>query len=327
MSDQEPDPADAPGVEQAESFADAADSATPEGVATVVSEQSELPTYVGNTLGNEVGEAAVEPFAAAAVKPKRRAGWVVALGVGYVVLAAGTAFGVIADKSPAAVDVTAVNASAYAAPIGSASAHASSSASAGAKASSSASASASAAPTTSSASPTPKSTVIGSVHDGVHSGDLRYFLYPPPQGPSSVQGDPDGNKDTLDEAVQVYGGSSSQDSILSSYHFKAACDRTFQDSTIGANVSIELIQFESADDAQQWTDGFSLNGSGFASISVPGESGAKGWSYSKDGNYQLVGMYREGDTFFQVTVYGTQSVPASALGQLVSGQHSRLANG
>lgn len=256
----------------------------------------------------------------------RRGRWIVGLGAAYVVLAAGTAFGVIAGTSPAAVDVTAVNASAYAGELASASAAATptSSASAKAKAGASASSAPTSAPPTS-ASPT--STVTGSVSGGVHKGDLRFFLLPPPQGPSSVQGDPDGDTESLDDVVQEYGGTSDVRSLLKQLSFKAACARTYQDSTIGANVNIELIRFASSSDASNWFSGFALDGAGFKHISVPGESGADGWSYEKDGNYQLVGVYRDGDTFFNVTIYATQSIPASALGSIIKAQHSRLANG
>jgi hypothetical protein len=60
---------------------------------------------------------------------------------------------------------------------------------------------------------------------------------------------------------------------------------------------------------------------------VPGESGAHGWSYTKDGNYQLTAVYRDGDTFFEVTVFATQSISAADLGHVVSAEHSRLATG
>ena len=329
MSDQEPDSGEAPAAappepqsepgagNTAEDFADTAISAAPTEFAAGPQEQGELPTSVGKSARGS----------------SRRALWAVGLGLGYVVLAAGTAFGVIIDKSPAPVDVTAVNASAYAAPAGSAGAAgasgAKSTASASAKSKSSASASPSAAPTSASPtpSPTPTSTVTGSVSDGVHSGDLRYFLIPPPQGPSSVQGDPDGNTETLDEAVTYYGGQSGQDSVLQQAGFNTGCDRTYQDSTMGANVSIQLIQFNSKDDAEQWAQGVSLNGADFASIPVPGETNAKGWSYAKDGSYTLIGMYYKGDTFFQVNIFATQSIPATALGQTVYAEYSRLANG
>ena len=60
---------------------------------------------------------------------------------------------------------------------------------------------------------------------------------------------------------------------------------------------------------------------------MPGVSEAKGWSYAKNGGYNMVGVYREGDTFFEVEVYGNQALPAADLGQVVSAEHSRLANG
>ncbi|HEX4789186.1 MAG TPA: hypothetical protein VH372_12035 [Actinospica sp.] len=256
----------------------------------------------------------------------RRAGWIVGLGVGYAVLAAGTAFGVIASKSPAAVDVTAVNASAYAAPVGSSGA--APPASASAKSSATAKASPDAAPTTAApTTATPTSTVTGSVSGGVHHGDLRFFLLPPPQGASSVQGDPDGTTETIDGVVADYTDASQVKSSLREIGFKAACNRTYQDSSIGANVTIQLVQFGSSSASSEWLSSFSYSGAGYQSIPVSGESGAEGWSYDKDGTYELIGVYRDGDTFFQVDIYGAQSIPAADLGRVVSAEHARLANG
>ena len=320
-----PGPQSEPGVGDTEVFASAE-------FATGPREAADSPTESAQPAQSPEPVAPPAPVqwpAPPAGKSGRRAVWAIGLGVGYVVLAAGTAFGVIIDKSPTAVDVTAVNASAYAAPV-SAAGTSSAPAKQGTKSTSSASPAAAPttqAPTSAPSAATPTSTVTGSVSGGIHSGDLRYFLVPPPQGPSSVQGNPDGTIETLAEAVTAYGGDSSQDSILQGMGFKAACTRTYQDSTIGANVSVQLIQFKSAYDAEQWTSSFGLSGAGFASISVPGVSGAKGWSYASSGTYNLVGVYREGDTFFQVQVYGTQLIPAPDLGQIVGAQHSRLANG
>jgi hypothetical protein len=251
-------------------------------------------------------------------KKGRRTGWIVGLGVGYAVLAAGTAFGVIGSKSPAPVDVTAVNASAYAAPVGASSA----------STKSGATASASAAPTTAApTTATPTSTVTGTVSGGVHHGDLRFFLVPPPQGASSVQGDPDGTAETIDDVVADYSDPSQVKDSLKEIGFKAACDRTYQDSTIGANVTIQLVQFGSSSASSEWLSSFSYSGDGYASIPVSGESGAEGWSYAKDGNYELIGVYRDGDTFFQVEIFGAQSIPAAELGKVVKAEHARLANG
>ena len=163
------------------------DSGTPRAAPGPESETGAGDTEVFANAEFATGERNGGEFTGGAA-PKRsgkRVAALTALGLGYAVLATGTAFGVIAVKSPAPVDVTAVNASAYAAPLGTVSA--------GADAKPSSSSSPSSAPTTAAAtvaatSASPTSTVTGSVSGGVHSGDLRFFLLPPPQGPSSEIG-------------------------------------------------------------------------------------------------------------------------------------------
>jgi hypothetical protein len=249
----------------------------------------------------------------AARRPYNRGLVFTAIGACYAVLAVGTAAAVVAAASPAPI-----NYAALAAPRGATTASASASASASSRASASAAASPS--PT-----PSPRSTVVGSVHDGIHSGDLRFFLLPPPDGPSSVQGDPDGTKESLGTVSSEYG--SGAESILQGLRFKAGATITFQDSAIGANVTIELLQFGSSGDASQWRSGFELTSGGFTSFSVPGEPGASAWSSKSDDNYTYIGTYDEGDTFFEVSIYGTQSVSHSAMGDLIKQQHARLADG
>jgi hypothetical protein len=313
-----PEPQSEPGAGVTGVFADTASDAAPAQFAPGPLEQPELPTNVGKR-GNGKG--------------RSRVAWTIGLGAGYVILAAGTAFGVIIDKSPTAVDATAVNASAYTAPAagtGSGTGSAggvTASATGGKKAKPSASPSTAATSASPKPTPTPSSTVTGSVSDGIHSGDLRYFLLQPPQGPSSVQGDPSGTSETIDDVLATYDDASQARTYLEQLDFKTAATRTYQDSTMGANVTVQLLQFGSSEDSENWLSTFEFNGSGYQSISVPGESGAEGWSYAKDGTYELVGAYREGDTFMQVTIYGAQSVPAQDLGQVISAEHSRLANG
>jgi hypothetical protein len=161
----------------------------------------------------------------------------------------------------------------------------------------------------------------------VHRGDLRYFLLPPPNSPSSIQGNPDGNTESLSDVVTEYGGSSDTKSFLTSLNFKAGANRTYQDSVLGANVSIELIQFDSSGSADQWLQGFSLNGNGWNSFSVSGESGASAREKSTDGYDNLIGVYTEGDTFYEVTVYGLGTLPHADLSNLMNAEHSRLSHG
>jgi hypothetical protein len=342
VSEQEPDPGaqptpqprasesdPEPGAANTEVFASAEfatgpqAAAAPEGFAEP--ESATEPVVTTESGVSTEPEPATEPALSAKQQPaartRRRTGLVVGLGLGYAVLAAGTAFGVIAGASPAPVNVTAVDDSAYAAIARAASASA-------AAQSASPAAPSAAATTASPTTASPTSTLTGSVSDGVHHGDLRYFLLSPPQGPSSVQGDPDGTTETLDDVVKdFYGGTSSVAGYLQQDDFESACTLTYQDSTIGANVTIQLIRFGSASDASDWQSGFTDDGTGTKQISVPGESSAEGWSYSSNGGYSLLGVDHEGDTFFQVQVYGAQSIPASDLGRLVAAQHAKLANG
>ncbi|MBS2961795.1 hypothetical protein KGA66_01955 [Actinocrinis puniceicyclus] len=250
---------------------------------------------------------------------KRRSRTLIAtvVGASYLVLAAGTAAAVVAVASPAPVDVTA---------LASGSAAATASGAGGRSAGASATASASASPSPS-PSPSPRSTVVGSVHNGVHSGDLRYFLLPPPNSPSSIQGDPDGTAETLSDVLKGYGGSSDVKSYLQQAGFKRGATRTYQDSKLGANVSIELLQFDSSDGADSWLQGFYLSGSGWTSFSVPGEGGAKAREKKSDGADSLIGVYAQGDTFYQITVFGTQALPHGDLSDLMIAEHGRLAHG
>ena len=148
---------------------------------------------------------------------KSRAAFFGAVGLGYVLLAAGTATAVVAIASPTPVKVAALSGST--ATAGSATAGSGVAGSGGALPTS--------APAIA-AAPAPTSTVTGSVQNGVHSGDLRYFLLPPPQGPSSVQGNPDGTTETLSTIVTEYGGGYTKQN-LTQLDFTGACTRTYQD--------------------------------------------------------------------------------------------------
>ncbi len=263
--------------------------------------------------GPDTGLAAY-PAAPAPAKRRNRGLIITAIGASYLVLAAGTAAAVVAVASPAPVDIAALSSP-------------STGASGAGRASASATAASPSASASPSPSPSPKSTVVGSVKDGVHSGDLRYFLLPPPDGPSSVQGNPDGDTESMSDVVKQYGGSSDVKSFLNQMSFKGGARRTYQDSAMGANVSIELLQFGSSDDATNWLQGFQLNSSGWTTFSIPGESGATAREKNSDGLDDLIGVYAEGDTFYEITIFGTQTVPHSDLANLMTGEHGRLAHG
>ena len=97
---------------------------------------------------------------------------------------------------------------------------------------------------------------------------------------------------------------------LKQLDFQAGATCTYQDSTLGANVTIELLQFGSHGDAKQWLGFFSGTPSGDTKLTIPGESGSNGWSDSQPANdaYSLIGMFVSGDTFYNITVFGSQEL-------------------
>ncbi|MBR7834584.1 hypothetical protein KDL01_15020 [Actinospica durhamensis] len=321
-------------VESAESVGSALDSTTQGGTQPQVAPwpqpaaqqgwPSAEPNFAPGTapvVGFEYGVTSISTqggFGAlgAEPKPRNKALLGTGIGLGYAALAAVAAFAVIAIASPGPVKVAGL--AGASAPVTESSSPAASPSPAPTSAAPS-----TAPPTTA----TPTSTVTGHVSNGVHTGDLRFFLLPPPDGSSSVQGDPDGTTESLSEVVNDYGGSSDVKTSLRELGFKSACDRTYQDSSIGANVDIQLIRLGGSSDASAWLSGYTESGSGIKSISVPGESGAKGWSWKSDNSYEVSGAYRDGDTFFTVDIYGDQPITAADLASVIKAEHARLANG
>jgi hypothetical protein len=255
------------------------------------------------------------PTTPTAKKPNRTA-FIGGVGLAYVVLAAGAAAAVVALASPAPVDTAALGSPPRAA-----------------TASATRTGGASASTRPNSVASGPVSTITGTVSGGIHHGDLRYFLLPPSGGPSSVQGDPDGTAEGETAVIGEYGtdGDSSEiTQVLKKLDFKSGATRTYQDSSLGADVTIELVQFGSPTDAKKWLGAFQGSlPAGSTALTIPGESGSTGWSDADavDGSYSLTGLFTEGDTYYDVTVVGPQEIDQSSLTNLMTSQYSRLANG
>ena len=286
--------------EAAVSAADGAEDAAPDGPAPAQTGPSTDPT-------------AKMPTPPTAKKPNRVT-LIGGVGLAYLVLAAGTAAAVVAVASPAPA-----NPAAQAGPATTATAPGGA-----------------AGGGTTGGKPTlaaPTSTVTGTVSDGVHHGDLRFFLLPAPGGASSVQGDPDGTAENETTVVGEYSNTSDSSEITQVMHhlgFQAGADRTYQDTALGANVTVELLQFGSHDDAAKWLGAFQGSApAGASPLTIPAEAGSTGWSSTDetDGTYSLTGLFVEGDTFFNVTVVGDEEIDDSSLSNLMTEQYSRLANG
>lgn len=264
--------------------------------------------------------APTEPTSSAEPRKKNRAAFAGAVGLVYVLLAAGTAAAVVAVAAPAPVNTTALGD-----PTGSAGSATATAAATLASNGAGSTGSVAIPPPPTIGDPLPTSTVTGAVSNGVHTGDLRYFLLPAPQGPSSVQGAPDGTAETIADVVTAYGGGSTKQN-LTQLHFVGAVTRTYQDSDLGANVTVNLLQFDSHTDAAEWLSLLSKP-AGVTAVTVPGETGSVNWFQAGSGNYWLNGNFVEGDTFYSVAVYSVSQLGDDSLTNLMNSQYDRLANG
>jgi hypothetical protein len=242
-----------------------------------------------------------------------RRGGLAAAVTGVVALAAVTAGAVFAfGSSPGGTD---------AAVLPKATARATDTASAAASAS--ASASGSAAPTASAA---PGTAPTGAVSDGVHSGDLRYFLIPPPAG-ADVYGDPAGSADT---AADVAAADADQDKAaraLSAYGFRAAATRTYLTADGVTEVTVELVRLRGTDQAAAY---YAASGYQATTLPLPGGYPARGYDLSsgsaESANTLLATSY-QGDVHITISVTGGRAPSRALLQHLLDAQHQRLRTG
>jgi hypothetical protein len=256
---------------------------------------------------------------------KRKPLVVVAMALGWVLVAASTAGAVVAFGR---TDTKSADASLFAAaPSVSVSASGTSSSSPSPSPSSSSSAPTTVATTT--IAPKPTSTVTGKVGSGgaSHTGDLRYFLLPVPAD-GSVIGDQDGKTLTKSDVAALYGGSSDVLKFLGEVNFKDGAIRDYQTGDAAYHVQVTLMRFDSQYDASLWFGGDQPD-SKWTSFPIPGYSGAKGWSIPADsaGLGHLRGLFYKGDTMFEIIVSGTDPVDHQVLVDAMKKQIARLTTG
>jgi hypothetical protein len=208
-----------------------------------------------------------------------------------------------------------------AAPAATASAAASPS---GAAASPSAAAS-SAAPTP---APTPSSTVHGTVSDGVHGGDLRYFLLPMPAGAESY-GSADGTTLSTKDVADEFGNADEMPSILRSYGYRDdAAERRYRTADGTSEVHVRLLRFKSRQMAKAFADG-SKYSSGHP-FDIDGDSGAQGYMMKPEQEAwtgEMVGISFSGDIEYEVTVDVKGTPDKALLVDAMRRQRERLASG
>ncbi|WP_042410621.1 hypothetical protein [Streptacidiphilus carbonis] len=245
-------------------------------------------------------------------KPTSRKGRNLALAVaGWLVIASGTATGVVLVGDGGGT----TQAAAAALPSASASPSAAASSSAPVIAP---------APT---AAPSPSSTVKGSVNGSTHSGDLRFFLLPVPAD-AEAYGDSDGSRMSIDDVAKTLGNPSTSKKILNQYGCAGGAYRSYRSNDGTVTVNTQLLQFDGSGHAGDWASGLTF-GKG-KEFSVSGIDNGRGIAFdpaTADGDGELLGISHVGDVEYEITVTGTGKLAHSLLTPLMKREEQRLSSG
>ncbi|AXI78691.1 hypothetical protein C7M71_015920 [Peterkaempfera bronchialis] len=162
--------------------------------------------------------------------------------------------------------------------------------------------------------------------DGVHSGDLRFFLLPVPKG-AEVYGQPDGTTLSLAAVAKGFDNAGETRRILRDYDFRSAAYRSYRAEDGSAEVTSRLIRFGSSVRAKWFVQGMSMGGTAFT---VPGVDGARGFLFKpeEEGETgQLIGHFHQGDVEVEITVAVKGNPDKALLADLMKRQQKRLSTG
>ncbi|MFC9325861.1 hypothetical protein [Kitasatospora sp. NPDC057015] len=175
--------------------------------------------------------------------------------------------------------------------------------------------------------PKPASTLHGTVSGGTHGGDLRYFFAPIPDGGESF-GPADGFKMTDEDLVAEYDGQKNIMSVLGSYGYKEAAERSYRTVDGIANVRIRLMRFSSTGNASEFAKGASFSeGESFEVGGVPGARGFMFKPEQKAYTGAMVGVASKGDVEFEITIEVKGDPDKAVLADVMKRQVDRLSSG
>ena len=258
---------------------------------------------------------AFAPVPVGTAKARSRVALYVSLAVaGFLVIAAGTAGTVVALGSPqgGSVSVQAAAPKVAATPSPSATA---------------------AAPATTAPvvvptiAPSPTSSVKGSVDDGSHSGDLRFFLLPIPDGAQPID-DATGSLESLKQLSQNMDDPSQGLADLKSWNCTGGAFRAYRSSDATMTITTELLHFADGSDASGWFSGFRYEGGSSFSVSQVPDSG--GWEFDPSGGDtfgSLHGYGYDGDVMYEIDIDGPGKIPHSLLIPLMQRERKLLSTG
>jgi hypothetical protein len=171
--------------------------------------------------------------------------------------------------------------------------------------------------------------VTGKVANGLHSGDIRYFLLPVPAD-GSVIGTPDGDTLTAAQVSQLYSNSADVLKSLQRLNYKDGATRRYQTADGKYHVWSRILHFAAADAAQAWALGDKPKPE-WTEFAIPGYPDEKGYDISSvdatTGEARLRAVGFRGDVFFEVDVFGEPPVDHTVLVDRVRKQIARLDTG
>jgi len=166
----------------------------------------------------------------------------------------------------------------------------------------------------------------GQVKDGVHAGDLRFFLLPVPPG-ADDEGDTYGSVLTADDLAVASADQAATRAALTADGFQAGAYRTYLTADGAREVTVRLARFAGPDQAAAY----------YASLSYQGTSLALGTDHpsrayhlasgSAESSDSDLAVSYQGDVQITVTVTGGQDTSGALLRDLLNTQYQRLATG
>ncbi|MEV6009828.1 hypothetical protein AB0M29_23815 [Streptomyces sp. NPDC051976] len=166
----------------------------------------------------------------------------------------------------------------------------------------------------------------GIVRDGVHSGDLRFFLLPAPKD-ADVYGDPAGSPLTRDDIASGAADPAASRRALTTYGFRGGAYRTYLTAGGEAEVTIRLARFGSPAKAAAYYASHYYEGK---KISLTGGYPARAYhlaSGSAESTDTVLAVSYQGDVHLTLTVTGSGTPSRALLQRLLDAEHRRLTTG
>lgn len=181
--------------------------------------------------------------------------------------------------------------------------------------------------TTPSASAAPAAhRAAGTVRNGVHRGDLRFFLLPAPAD-ADVYGDVDGSPLTADDIASTADDEAASKRALHTYGFSGGAYRTYLTADGGSEVTVRLARFGSPGQAAAYYSSHYYQGT---KLALTGGYPARAYhlaSGSAESTDTLLAISYQGDVHVTLTVTGSRTPSHALLQRLLDAQRRRLSTG